>query len=782
MRICFNEKIVSLSVGEFSDFTDRPVAPSDRQGGLWRAQIGQAWHGELQRKTEAEETNARFEVTIKGTWEHAGWTVALQGRIDQTIECAEGVRIREIKTITSPLPSGETELVAGYPSYFIQLATYLALFPRAYPESPPVTGGELLFVEIQSGIIQTVMLPAGDNSWFLRQIERLVGFLERRRLHLEGLRSLAFNRPFVTPRPGQEKIREEIEAAFRECRTGLIEAPTGFGKTGIVLEYALNRLRDGEVDRIVYLTSKGTGQIQAAAQLEQMLGGRTAAPYFQMRSKAEHCIHTEFRCFRECCPFLDDLEDRWEQSGLGRHIASRDDGALLDVDAVRELGRSAGVCPFEITRSLLPHLDIWLADYNYVFSPHHRGVFFNQPGFDPERTLLVVDEAHNLPSRVADCLSNRLLLHDMLAAMTEFELTAAPPRLLGAWESLLDFLHHLEPMDELPLFQEEELREILCRIAEALQDAPPAYIDLTPQTLDRISDVLAVVQALDGEKELEMLTWSPAEGELRITCLDAGPVIGETLGAFLKSILMSATFGPREDFLQACRVETAGSAFHSVDAPWRKNAYDVAADLRPDTRFRQRKEFYSLTAETVAQLSSAGGPVAVFFPSYRYAEEVLQRLDWEHPELRVAMQQRGLALADQAGFLEESLVLTDVLFLILGGSFAEGIDLLGGRVRQTLVVSPALPEVNPPRKVKLERLEKLGRDEAFRQTFQVPGIQKINQALGRLVRAPGHRTRVLLHCRRFAEKSYETLLHPDLRPTSYLLDDSEVAEWIAKGE
>lgn len=778
MRICFNERKVTLSIGEFSDFTDSPVAPSTTQGGLWRAQVGQAWHGELQRKTEAEETGARFEVPIKASWPEGGWTFDFQGRLDQVIKSADGPRIREIKTITSALPADEDQLRADYPAYFIQLATYMALYSLALPDEEPAGDGELLFVEIQSGIMQPVAMPAGADTWFRRQLDRLLQFLERRRKHLEGLRNLRFQRPFSTPRPGQENIREEIETAYKGFPFGLLEAPTGFGKTGIVLEYALNQLKAGAIDRVVYLTSKGSGQIQAAAQLEGMLGGRTAAPFFQMRSKAEHCIHTEFRCFRETCPFLDRIEERWQESGLGRHVAGRGDGELLELESVRQLGRQAGVCPFEITRSLLPFLDIWLADYNYVFSPHHRGFFFNQPGFDPDRTLLIVDEAHNLPTRAADCLSHTVHLQDLLATMTELQLTAAPPRLLGAWEAWLDFLHHLEPADELPLFQQEELREIVERVAGALQSAPPAYVDLTPGALDRISDVFAISQALATDSELEMLAWSPGEGELRLTCLDAGPLIGETLKTFPKSILMSATFGPTADFLAACRIEPEETAQVAVDAPWRKNAYDVAADLRPDTRYRKRKEFFSLTADTIAELSAAGGPVAVFFPSYKYAGDVLQRLDWEHPEIRVAMQKRGQSLPEQTAFLEESLLLSDVLFLILGGSFAEGIDLLGGRVRQTLVVGPALPEVNAPRRIRMERLERHGRAEAFRQTYQIPALQKINQALGRLVRAPGQRTRVLLHCQRFADKSYESLLHPDLRPSEFLLDDNEVKEWI----
>src|SRR5690606_27293616 len=116
---------------------------------------------------------------------------------------------------------------------------------------------------------------------------------------------------------------------------------------------------------------------------------------------------------------------------------------------------------------------------------------------------------------------------------------------------------------------------------------------------------------------------------------------------------------------------------------------------------------------------------------------------------RVALQPRLSDLAAQSAWVDESLAFTDALFLVLGSSFAEGIDTLGGRVSHAMVVGPALPEVNAVQRARLDALSRLGRDAAFQRVYQIPGIQKVNQALGRLVRAPGHRAKVLLQCRRF---------------------------------
>src|SRR5208337_4998621 len=169
-------------------------------------------------------------------------------------------------------------------------------------------------------------------------------------------------------------------------------------------------------------------------------------------------------------------------------------------------------------------------------------------------------------------------------------------------------------------------------------------------------------------------------------------------------------------------------------------------------------------AATVAALSrSASSAVAVFFPSYAYAEAVGREMALASPSLRVALQPRQASLSAQAAWVEASLADSDALFLVLGSGFAESIDLLGGRVTHAMIVGPALPEVNAVQRARLQELSELGREAAVERVYRIPGMQKVNQALGRLVRAPGQSARVLLHCRRFAEPGYERLLAPEYR-------------------
>jgi Rad3-related DNA helicase len=663
-------------------------------------------------------------------------------------------------------------------------------------------------------------------------------------------------------------------AHLRRRTTLLFEAPTGYGKTGVLLEFALGRLRAGRFARLLYLTGKSTGQLQVMRTLAAMtsedpssvlpLSSSLAAPVavaaWQVRPKNEHCVNTVFHCVRDICPYLADMPARWTKSGLARFYLF--DGQPRDIESLRAAGRDAQVCPYEITRAALPFNDVWIGDYNYVFSPGSRGVFFERPGFNPENTLLIVDEAHNLPSRVADAYSHLARAGDAEVVLAELHRTHAPATLVLAWEHWTRLLSGLRHTDALDLAAEDDVRDAINGLAGLIAATPLDYAALGPviaEQLWRIPDLRdwldGAFSALPGQKlqgedqrfSVPTLLWCPRAAELHFTCLDAAVLIGRTLRAFGGVVLTSATLQPADVFAANCGLDkpppgaaqpepvappaalgklsrrarkalrdlTSGAELLKVEeakedaqprllrapAPWRDHAYTVAIDARVDTSFQHRTHYFGVTAATVAALHKAalgqnpaaespdaaclpdgpaGRSIAVFFPSYAYAENIVRTLESGSFSVRVALQPRSADLAAQAAWVETSLVQADALFLVLGSSFAESIDLLGGRINYAMVVGPALPEVNAIQHSRLARLENtgLGRTASFRRVYQIPGMQKVNQALGRLVRAPGQHARVLLHCHRFADETYATLLSPEYQHGTRIDSDESLAAWL----
>ncbi len=886
MQFDLNQRTASLGVGDFADFTLGPRDGGDGSQGLWRAQLGTHWHQQLRAQTASEQPGAEFEIPITGQIFHRGWTITLTGRIDQLLSApssplkrgvptGRGVSsdpppivstneevptppallLREIKTVTRPLPIEERELRADYPSYFIQLATYVALWrisPRATTPTSSTLRAELVFVEAGSGLAQTVTLTPADDAHFRTQLERVADFLDLRWRARERLRQLRFRPAFAAPRPGQETTRADLDRALTEHHGPILfEAPTGFGKTGMLLECALGQLQAGHFERVLYLTSKSTGQLQVVRTLAGMTASVVESPklkvespsgsgpstfnsqlstasatsvaVWHVRNKAEHCVNHTFHCVREECVFLNGAEERWQQSGLARFYLFENEPR--DLETLRAAGRAATICPYEITRAALAFNDVWIGDYNYVFAPRNRGLFYDQPGFEPARTLLILDEAHNLPSRVADAHSHVALADEARGLLTELDHLHAAAPLLRAWESWTKLLAALIPVDALDPALEADVTETLTRIADQLAATPPDSAALGPHFAGLLWQIPEFVDWLANAK-LKKLLWCPRAGELHFTCFDAADAIAETLGAYGGVIFASATLSPVAEFAESCGLHAAdtprplgtpllrgesdsGSPLErgvaqrdgvcrlvTAHTPWRAGAYDIAFDARVDTSFHQRAKYHATTAATVEALHAAATrkpqisnhksqidhthAVAIFFPSYAYAEAIQRALDNAGSVLRVALQPRLRDLAAQADWVEESLVLSDALFLVLGSSFAESIDLLGGRVTHAMVVGPALPEVNAVQRARLNELSALGREEAFRRVYQIPGMTKVNQALGRLVRAPGQRACVILHCQRFLEPSYARLLAPDYQLGTNILDNAGLTDWLAR--
>jgi DNA excision repair protein ERCC-2 len=831
-----------MSVGDLADFAIGPRDSGGGPAGAWRAQLGIHWHRQLRAQATAADAAAEFEVAIDGEVFHRGWTLSFNGRIDQLVHSGGARVLREIKTVTRALPAAEAELRADYPSYFAQAAAYVALLRQGVaPDSGRGLQAEVVFVEADTGLAQAVPLLPSDEVLFRAQVERVAEFLDLRLRARERLRTLSFRPPFAELRPGQESVLTRLEAALgRSPHQVLLEAPTGFGKTGVLLEVALGQLRSGRYERVLYLTGKSTGQIQVSRTLAEMtkpLGESTPAlgreesssgvAVWLVRPKSEHCVNAVFHCLRESCAYLDGMEERWPGSGLARFYLF--ENQARDLPTIRAAGREARICPYEITRAALPFNEVWIGDYNYVFAPANSRLFYEQPGFAPAQTLLLIDEAHNLPSRVADAYSHSVTAEQAQEVRSALHQIHAPAALLTAWDEWTGLLERLEPGPKLTEADRAAVHELLPELAERISAVPVDYAALGPHVSALLWQMPSLATQLE-DLSLPRLEWSPRRGTLAFTCLDAAAAIGARLREFGGVVLATATPGPLDAFVAAVGLdqseielpvegspaiaterlggltkretrrlstqitsgagllrqqEARGEALAPVTAftPWREGAYDVAFDLRVDTTFQQRTRHYATTAATIAALAArpgplhSPGPVVVFFSSYAYAEAILGALRTAETPLRAAIQPRLADLGAQTAWMEQSLETTDALFLVLGSSFAESIDLLGGRVDRAMVVGPALPEVNAVQQARLAALSGLGRAAAFRRVYQIPGMQKVNQALGRLVRAPGHRAKVLLHCRRFGAPDYASLLAADYQSGPRLATDEAFEAW-----
>ena len=775
MKIDYADRTVRLSASELADFSAGPRQLSRRRRGGWRAQLGVKWHREQERASRESGEAGKYEAPVEGKWVHRGWAFHIHGRIDQWIEKADYELIREIKTTGFPLPADREDLMENFHPYFVQLGAYLAILRDSGAGSPPLKG-ELLFINIDDSIRQYVEDDPVYLDIFQSQLDAMRDFLEDQRKRRVCVHGLPYVKAFRQLRAGQEEVQASLAAAVKKRSVVCFQAPPGFGKTGAALELSLNQLIRGECNRVIYLTSKTSGQAQVMKELKEMLGKTTELTALQVRNKEELCRFPHCRC-----PQNDGRlkkGDRWKSCHLSPRIFLEE--VTRQPERFLRIGEQESVCPYELMRATLPYADVWVGDLNYIFSPRNRVLFHDQPGFELGESLLIIDEAHNLASRVADIYSYRVdgkVVENLLA---ELLLANSHPAIRKALEDWSDLLVKLDPTEELDDLKVLECQDCSESLERAIKTYPIAQDFLDESSLNALWELADTASFFDND-HLEKLVWCPRKGRLNLSCLDAAHQIGEVIDQTWKTALMSATLEPRAHYLKQTGLRRRDPApeWVKADSPWRREAYRRAVDVRVDTRFKSRGKYLSTTADTLAHcVGSSHKPVISFFPSYRYAEDVRRELGGAFPEIGAALQSRGGAPSEQIAFIDQAILEMDLLLLILGSGFAEGIDHLGGLVDLAVVVGPALPKVNALQHKRMRDRREMGWKAAFEEVYQIPGMRKINQALGRLVRAPGQSARILFHGARFAQASYQNLLLEDYRSDRLIRNDEELFDWL----
>ena len=456
MQWDWQNRSLSLSVGELARFSLQ--SPPEEGAGRWRMELGSHWHTVLQKRAGEEDAGWTFEQPVADTLFQSGWHFSLRGRLDQLQATPRGTVVREIKTVSMNLPADEEDLRSSYPHYFHQVMLYAFLLGKKGPFPQP----ELLFLEIQTGLTQIIRLGDRDMQALHDHLTRVVAELEERRGHFSLLRNYLVPQPFPEWRPGQREARKSLEQAIESSPITFFEAPTGFGKTGLALEQALLRLASGQVERILLLTGKNTGHTPLLQQLEIFQRAGRGLTAHALRSRADHSLGDEM----EETLAIHEIRERWLESGLSAPGLLAD--GILRLEEVKNLGQRHGIPPWAISRMLLPYADIWIADFNYLFDPAVSHVLESIPTFSPERTLLLVDEAHNLPERVSASHSHVLQAGEIGSLLSEVQFARFPGSLARLLDQLLSMVKSQQPCDSLDPQFEADLFSLLREIKEAL--------------------------------------------------------------------------------------------------------------------------------------------------------------------------------------------------------------------------------------------------------------------------------------------------------------------------
>jgi len=763
MRIDRSQKTIFASVGAVAAFQPfATLAPAN--GSWWRINEGREWHRKLQNEATSSSPGTETEVPIEGTIVHRGWKLRLEGRIDLVDRSQTGpVRLVEIKTIREVLPLSEGELRRMRPAYLRQAALYQTLWKQTRGEE---SEGEVRFADPETGVCQSLALTEGDRDDLAAHLDELIGMAERHAPLPFALQQSVHARTRI----GQWPAFEALKAALQGCHQVYFQAPTGFGKTALALEAGIEAMNSGAVDRIVFLSARTTGQEAVVQEWRRLLG---ESPENGGRAWR---ISSRSQCWSRCTlPGCN--ADRCVETATPSLAEALNLGEKPQEEIFTESAR-LGLCPYRLHLGLLPLHRLWIGDLNYVFAPGSCHTLFEQPFFDPLRTLLVVDEAHHLPERARENLGLEVHLASLVRILAEMESLALPGRGLRALRQWIGLIRDLDESMPVSLEDRYELEDIVDELLAARFSENERASLLSEElwrwifTLPRWRDALRLMEEHDA-----FLLWKPHPETLRLSVLDAASWIREQTARFGQSLFMSATIDPVEVLSRQCGF--AEGDYQMVRTPGSDEigSLQVAVDLRVDTRWKTRHRHFETTARTAIELyyTHPDAPVAVFFSSYRYAHDVAAYCQSLDSGLRIFVPGAGAGVNQSESALADALVSDHLLFLILGGRFAESINLLGGRVHTAMVVGPGLPEVNLEQQLAREQ------GSSFEEIYLIPGLRKVQQAVGRLVRSPEQSARVLLHCRRFGDPRHQHLLPASWQQAPLLKSDHDLAEWAKRG-
>tara|TARA_A200000113_G_scaffold222828_1_gene237163 strand:+ start:633 stop:2957 length:2325 start_codon:yes stop_codon:yes gene_type:complete len=773
MEINAVERTIQISVGELARFQNG--VHDYVSGGLeWRAELGRKWHDTINEETKKEDPLAQFEVTIKQNVFIHNWNFQITGRIDQIVSGNQRrKKLIEIKSVSHPLPEKEEYLKEKYPHYFAQVAIYKYLAERDSKLSALGFSAEIHFVDINSGIHQNVSLDEDAEDIFKQQTNALLPFLNDRLNAKIRLNDIALVSPFPELRDGQADLLIKLEKASLDGSHILLQAPTGFGKTGIVLHHAFTHMKKGFYERLIYLTSKSTGQIQTLKQLNKTGVLRN----IQMRNRNELSINSDSHQCSLDTKCDESFNKRMDVTGLDPEFLF--ESGNFSTEEAKEKGIEFGLCPYALTKWALQFAEIWIGDTNYLFAPNSRNVFWETYGFNPQKTLVIIDEAHNLPERTADALSFQLSSKSWEYIIENTLLSEGKMTLYNIGSEILAFLKKLKEKELLSATDTYLFLDLMDDFSSELKETHIDSDSINRNEINKLYEIPQIAEKLKNDKE-NYLLWSPQKEHLTISCLDPSDWISNCLKPFASSIHMSATLEPFDYYQEKIGLPKSELSYAKGFAPWRSDAYTVAFDQRVDTRYKERANYYLITAETILKtFQYSKKPIVVFFPSYQYAQDVKTYLNEIDSFLPVITQEKKISLDEQKAFIEESVSTHCILFLILGSSFTEGIDTLGGKIESAIVVSPALPQINLLSETKMNQALQYNTNNAFQKTYIIPAFQKIHQALGRLARAPGQKAKILLHCRRFLSPQYKNLLAEEYNSGTIIKNSNDLETWLS---
>jgi len=607
-------------------------------------------------------------------------------------------------------------------------------------------------------VLRATESAAALGAVFAGLCERFVAWAAQEAQHRAArdaaLAQLRFPHPAF--RPGQRQLAETIFKANSSGRCVLAQAPTGIGKTAGSLFPVLKAAPQHGIDKVFYLTAKTPGRQLALDALATIAGSAPLLPLrvLELVARDKACEHPDKACHGDSCPLARGFYDRLPAARSAALAAG-----TLGRAALREVALAHQVCPYYLASEMARWSDVIVGDYNYYFD--HGAMLYALTQANQWRVSVLVDEAHNMVARTRKMYSASLERPALRAAraLAPAFLRKALDRVGRSWTAL----------DKQSEARYQVMAQPPEKMLDALQGAASAITDFAAEqpgpmeaALQRFYfDALHFVRLAESFGEHSLFDLSRHEGGGSALCIRnivPAPFLAPRFAAAHSSALFSATLSPWNYYSDALGLPP-DTAWVEVDSPFEAAQLSVQVVGHISTRFQHRAGSAAPIASLIArQYRHTPGNYLAFFSSFDYLEQVASMFAARHPDIAAWSQARAMSEAQRAQFIERfTLDGRGIGFAVLGGSFGEGIDLPGARLIGAFIATLGLPQINPVNE-QIRRRMQASFGAGYDYTYLYPGIQKVVQAAGRVIRTELDRGVVYLIDDRFAQSSVQELL------------------------
>lgn len=750
------ETIIRISVRSLVEFILREGDIDNRVSGSMEKDA-MLLGGKIHRKIQSRMgTNYTAEVPLKIQMPCDGFVLQIEGRADGVLKDDGKVLIDEIKGILRSLE----HLEAPVPVHLAQAKCYAYIY--AVQNSLKCIDVQMTYCQMETEEIRRFCQEFEFQelqTWFqdlVTQYEKWAKFeIEWRNVRNDSIRQIEFPFPY---REGQRDLVVSVYRTILRKKKLFIQAPTGVGKTMATVFPAVRAVGEGLGEKIFYLTAKTIMRTVAEQAFSLLKEKGLLYKTITLTAKEKICFCEEAECNPDACPYAKGHFDRVNDAVFDLITHSGD----WSREVLEEQAKKHMVCPFEMSLDVSNWADAVICDYNYAFDPQaHLKRFFSESG--KGEYLFLIDEAHNLVERGREMYSASLYKEDLLE-VREMVKAEDPKLAKGLSECNQQFLELKRECEHYQILKSVshialKLMNVLSKLEDYLEECKDA--EKKKRVLDfyfAVRSFLNIHDIMDENYVIFSEMMEDGRFQIKLFCVNPAVNLQNYLEQGNSTIFFSATLLPVHYYKKLLSVEKDDYAVYAHSSFPQENKFlFIGTDV--STRYTRRGEStYQRFARYIAVMAEQKkGNYMAFFPSYRFLEEVhtcfLECVDHEVDSIcqvsYMDEEQREEFLEEFEQEREKSLV----AFCVMGGIFSEGIDLTDDKLIGAVIAGTGLPQVCTEREILKQYFNAADMD-GFDYAYLYPGMNKVLQSAGRVIRTESDRGVILLLDDRFRAMRY----------------------------